>query len=291
MIHDGVLELDDGLSVVDDGHQQWHARQEQTLALPYDDGVPTRLIGQDAPGAHQLAPVTKLLFAPSGNNPGQPFDQALPRDYQRLECRILAIGGAIAICPSKEVAQAVWNQTLQAGAGAGLPIAATPVVAQATAAAAGNATATLPLLASITGFSITPGTAAAGYTAAITVNGASGGSNPINYALQGSATVAQPLNITFPSPLAPAAAATAISVTFTGNANTPSADIIVYGTLAGSPAYPPFNGPGAWVPAGTERTMRTGDEVWIALGSPSNAAASIIAVRRLGVEPPTLTRP
>lgn len=107
----------------------------------------------------------------------------------------------------------------------------TPAVAQATAAATGNATATLPPGYSVTGFSITPGTAAAGYTAAITVNGAAGGSNPINYALQGSATVAQPLNVNYPQPLTPLSPSTGISLTFTGNANTPSADIIIYGVL------------------------------------------------------------
>lgn len=110
-------------------------------------------------------------------------------------------------------------------------VGATPTSADATAAfaAAGNATATLALGEQITGFDVSYGQTAAANAATVTVTGAVGGTLTYTVLFEGTGTQTPDLIIRFPQPLAPANPGVGIAVTFTGNANSPAGNIIVYG--------------------------------------------------------------
>jgi hypothetical protein len=103
-----------------------------------------------------------------------------------------------------------------------------PTVAAASAAAAGTATATLPLLNAITGFDVTVGGVAVNTTSLITVTGVQGGT--LTYTQLSTTTNTDNVQVRFPQPLQPAAAGTAIAVTFTGSANSPPLTIVAYGS-------------------------------------------------------------
>lgn len=104
-----------------------------------------------------------------------------------------------------------------------------PDQAQATAAAAGNATATLPVGAQLTTIAITWGNVVTANNVTVTIANLQGGNSLVdNVAL---AVGANPMYLrTFSSgPLVPAAGQ-AITVTVTGNANSPTAVITAVGT-------------------------------------------------------------
>jgi hypothetical protein len=84
------------------------ARQPRTDAhgMPI---VPTLNLGQDNSGGHQGIHVTWLL------NAANPVQLIAPRDYDRLECRVLSTGGTglvvtvpafVVLAQSKEIAEA-----------------------------------------------------------------------------------------------------------------------------------------------------------------------------------------
>lgn len=78
--------------------------------------LPVRGAGQDLSGGHQGVDITVTLTQPGAGAQlaGTAVQQALGRDYQRLECRILALDGPILVTTSKELAE----QAYQAGQGA-----------------------------------------------------------------------------------------------------------------------------------------------------------------------------
>lgn len=74
--------------------------------------VPVVAEGQDLSGGHQGIHFTMVVS--TGTNA---VAQLLPRDYDRLEARILAIDEPVVLAQSKEMAES----TINASAGAGLP--------------------------------------------------------------------------------------------------------------------------------------------------------------------------
>lgn len=78
--------------------------------------IPIRGAGQDLSGGHQGVDVTLALTQPpaGGNLYGSAVVQLLGRDYDRLECRVLAIDGPVMLATSKEAAEQAYAQ----GAGA-----------------------------------------------------------------------------------------------------------------------------------------------------------------------------
>jgi|HubBroStandDraft_4_1064222.scaffolds.fasta_scaffold01801_8 hypothetical protein len=127
-------------------------------------------------------------------------------------------------------AYSVMTHRIQPSAGQlGPPASA---VVPATAAAAGNASAALPAGDSITGFVITAGLGGAtATTATVTVTGAAGGTQTYYVAIPATGTPL-PLDVDFLPPLAAATPATQITVTWTGNANTPEAAVVAQGTAS-----------------------------------------------------------
>jgi hypothetical protein len=67
--------------------------------------VPVHAIGQDHPGGHQGDHFTMVVS--TGTNP---VVQLLPRDYDRLEARILAVDEPVVLAQSREMAEASANQ-------------------------------------------------------------------------------------------------------------------------------------------------------------------------------------
>jgi hypothetical protein len=89
-----------------------HPHEAQPDGQPEFDshGLPvmhTRAVGQDHPGGHQAV---HLTFALSASNP---VVQLLPRDYDRMECRVVSTGGtpaAVVLAQTKEIAEAAAQQ-------------------------------------------------------------------------------------------------------------------------------------------------------------------------------------
>lgn len=92
-------------------------------AAPADTGmhVPVRVHGQDLSGGHQGVHFT--LYMLTGGQPGQAVQMALPRDYDRLEARVLTTAEPVILAQSKEMAEAPGNTaaTITGPSGAYLP--------------------------------------------------------------------------------------------------------------------------------------------------------------------------
>lgn len=134
-----------------------------------------------------------------------------------------------------------------------------PVVLPATATAGNNASVTLPAGAYLTGFTLTGGSFTVASFATITITGAVGGTQTYNVQFNNSSTapifgMQQQLSEAiapagpdgFPSPNGQ------ITVTFTGNVNTPAVSLVAYGsggpvTVAASPLAELAPGPGVGV--------------------------------------------
>lgn len=73
--------------------------------------LPVRGAGQDLSGGHQGVDLTVTLQQPAGGAPlvGSAVQQLLGRDYERLECRVLAIDGPILCATTREQAEQAYN--------------------------------------------------------------------------------------------------------------------------------------------------------------------------------------
>jgi hypothetical protein len=67
--------------------------------------VPVQAMGQDHPGGHQGVHFTMVVS--TGTNA---VIQLLPRDYDRLEARILTVDEPVVLAQSREMAEAPANQ-------------------------------------------------------------------------------------------------------------------------------------------------------------------------------------
>jgi hypothetical protein len=89
---------------------------ETAVQMP---SVPVHATGQDHPGGHQGVHFTMVVS--TGTNAVQ---QLLPRDYDRLEARVLAVDEPVVLAQSKEMAESVANQvaSVPAPVGSYLPV-------------------------------------------------------------------------------------------------------------------------------------------------------------------------
>jgi hypothetical protein len=101
----------DGLDLGDVAEQQtWRIGDAESQARPWENHVPVMVAGQDLSGGHQGVDITITLFQPAAGEQlnGSAVAGALGRDYDRLECRILAVDGPVLVCTSKEQAEQAY---------------------------------------------------------------------------------------------------------------------------------------------------------------------------------------
>lgn len=114
--------------------------------------------------------------------------------------------------------------------------AGNPTTASGTFAAAGNGSASLPANSPITGFTISWGTVTTGNTVTITVTNTVTGQT-LTYADTLAVGQNNAFTVTYPSGGIPAAAGQQITVTVTGNVNSPAGSIVVTGAPVASTDY------------------------------------------------------
>lgn len=261
----------------DHGHQAGHNPAEWPMAP-----IPVKTTGQDHAGGHQGIHFTAEVS--TGTNP---VIQLLPRDYDRLEARVLAVDQPIVLAQSREMAESAANQ-----------VAGTAAASVATQIAFGNPTnpAAGAAIASV-------GPLPAGnYTvyATMMLGGSTGVGDNSNVQVQVNATVVGTIIYTNttavvnpPSPpivvTVPAGGTVSLNTIGASGATTIYRAQLVVTPLSPAAAVAGPPAPvGSYQPAGLDRTFRNCDEVWAAATSATPTRISVIVSRRLALEHPAI---
>jgi hypothetical protein len=233
--------------------------------------VPTLSLGQDNSGGHQAIHVSLQLSA------ANPVVQLLGRDYDRIEAKILATGPAAAgtvTSASGSVAGTTAGQAIVTAApvAAGTYVVNWTVILGGTLGAAERNNVALQVN---------------GVTVATSINGINSGTVYPQLPVQ----VTVPAGAVIGTIIVGAPTASSVyqaGVTIQGQGTGPGPVVLAQSreiAEAAAAAGANFTGPpGAYLPAGVERTLRNCDELWAAwLGTTSLVSISIS--RRLPSEP------